>query len=420
VGGIGSIDHSTTKKSASRKKREIEDASYYIGLLREKETAILTEISRCQQETERLQSDAVAHERMESSYKELLNEVKDLEGTLADYSLAMEKMRSGTDPEHIQGFYQQLQRSNQDLANELDEIFLRRQRRQKETAAIEHEVSEIRKTIEYHLQQAGPEKFQAYLDLRSELQNLETEEKMRETQIKQLETTINDLESELARGIGGKIRQEYNSALEEIDRLKASILELDEDLILIRMDPDEAHEHLLRKVKEHQMRIREIDEELNDIGSKTNELEMKRAEINDKLDEVHGESSQNMQVRYEALTFQDAEISSTILSLEEAIANVAEEHEKIRSSIVELREQINQEISENDAELPSRGMFEEIKETVAFKEKHIETSQQTLLRLDIQKQQRAEEVCATYVISGRFCFKLMLVVIHNVGSKLAS
>ena len=60
--------------------------------------------------------------------EDLNNEVRQLEGQLADYNLALDKLRTNTRPEDVQNTFQHVKNNNEKLKNELDEIFMQRKR----------------------------------------------------------------------------------------------------------------------------------------------------------------------------------------------------------------------------------------------------------------------------------------------------
>jgi intraflagellar transport protein 74 len=52
--------------------------------------------------------------------EELNNEVRQLEGQLADYNLALDKLRTNTRPEDVKNTYQHVKNNNEKLKLELD------------------------------------------------------------------------------------------------------------------------------------------------------------------------------------------------------------------------------------------------------------------------------------------------------------
>ena len=102
----------------------MQDPAYFVGLLRSKINAITSEIETLSRESDTRERDINQYGQYERTYESLLNEVRDLEGTLADYNLARDKIRTGADPQDIETFSKQLREQNNASAQELDQFVL--------------------------------------------------------------------------------------------------------------------------------------------------------------------------------------------------------------------------------------------------------------------------------------------------------
>ena len=60
------------------------------------------------------------YNKLETRLEDLNGEVRQLEGQLADYNLAMDKLRTNTRPEDVKNTYQHVKNNNEKLKNELD------------------------------------------------------------------------------------------------------------------------------------------------------------------------------------------------------------------------------------------------------------------------------------------------------------
>lgn len=72
--------------------RIVEDVAYYIGLLRKKITEISEEIKKLEAEYNQLEVDKSQYAQNEKRYETLLKDKERLEGELADYNLALDKV----------------------------------------------------------------------------------------------------------------------------------------------------------------------------------------------------------------------------------------------------------------------------------------------------------------------------------------
>ena len=73
--------------------RLVEDTSYYVGLIRKKMNEINTETNRLRQEIDQQSKDSSQIAQLEKKYETLLKNKEALEGQLADYNLALDKVR---------------------------------------------------------------------------------------------------------------------------------------------------------------------------------------------------------------------------------------------------------------------------------------------------------------------------------------
>jgi len=72
----------------------VQDASYFVGLLRQKINEITVEIGRMRSDADKAAKDSAVLVQYERKYDVLIKEVRGLEGDLADYNLAMDKSRT--------------------------------------------------------------------------------------------------------------------------------------------------------------------------------------------------------------------------------------------------------------------------------------------------------------------------------------
>jgi intraflagellar transport protein 74 len=109
-------------KTASGPGRQVQDSSFYVGLLRTKITDITKEIRKIKTDMDQMEKDAGQYSQLERKYESHLMEVRNLEGTLADYNLAMDKLRTSTDPQEVKNYQQNLEMRNRNEAAEIDKV----------------------------------------------------------------------------------------------------------------------------------------------------------------------------------------------------------------------------------------------------------------------------------------------------------
>ena len=73
-----------------------------------------------------------------------LPQVRNLEGELADYNLAMDKARTSVDPAEVARFQAQLAAHNKESERQIDQIFVERQEREQGVQRLETQIREVR------------------------------------------------------------------------------------------------------------------------------------------------------------------------------------------------------------------------------------------------------------------------------------
>lgn len=81
--------------------RLVEDTSYYVGLVRKKMTDVNQETTRLRQEIDQQSKDSSQIAQLEKKYETLLKNKEALEGQLADYNLALDKVSSKLCPQSL-------------------------------------------------------------------------------------------------------------------------------------------------------------------------------------------------------------------------------------------------------------------------------------------------------------------------------
>lgn len=100
------------KTSAGGVGRQVQDSSFFIGVLRNKMGDARGEIVRLRAEIERHEKDTSQQGHLDRTHESLLQEVKTLEASLADYNLAVDKTRTTADPGEVARYLNDLEDQN--------------------------------------------------------------------------------------------------------------------------------------------------------------------------------------------------------------------------------------------------------------------------------------------------------------------
>lgn len=70
----------------------VQDSAFYVGLLRKRTSDITNEIRKLQTEVDQSSRDNTQYNQLEKKYETLAKQKETLEGQLADYNLALDKV----------------------------------------------------------------------------------------------------------------------------------------------------------------------------------------------------------------------------------------------------------------------------------------------------------------------------------------
>lgn len=127
-GGIAGVRPMTSSHT-----RSVFDVSYYRNLVSAKLKELDAEIQSLGAEAEKREREATATASLERRHEELLQEIRNLEGSAADYNLAQDKLRAGVPAEEVLKYAGVLRERNDRLVKEVDNIF--RERKQVSASA---------------------------------------------------------------------------------------------------------------------------------------------------------------------------------------------------------------------------------------------------------------------------------------------
>ena len=130
--------------------RTVFDKSYYLGVLPQKITELKAEIENFQTEMEDISRNADLYKNLERQKEDLIKEVRNSEGELADYNLTLDKMRAGTPVEEVLSTFEYIRLQNMRQREEVDKLFIDRKR-------IEEEIAQMKAWLGTVEQQAAAE-----------------------------------------------------------------------------------------------------------------------------------------------------------------------------------------------------------------------------------------------------------------------
>ena len=142
--------------------RKIYNKQYYLGVLKKKNQVLSSEVAKFKQDIQNINKDNSQYIILEKEYDGLINEVRKLEGELADYNLAQDKFRAGTKVEDIMALFHHIKSQNDKKKQQLDELFIERKEMENEFNDINSEINRINAANEEKVNELDPDKREQY------------------------------------------------------------------------------------------------------------------------------------------------------------------------------------------------------------------------------------------------------------------
>lgn len=355
--------------------RQVEDASYWVGKLRQKTAELQAEIDRMKAEVDQFHKDSTTYQNYERKYESLIKEVRSLEGQLADYNLAMDKSRTSTDPREIHHYFQSLKARNEHEAKEIDNVFLRRQDRDRQTHRIEEQIARLNEMAAAKMNALPRDKQEMYGRLLDENRHLAEDLNGKQSELERLNREIAEVEEQLRRD---PYRDEYGRLEKQLGRVERERAQLEEEAAQTSLDPAEAREKMLARAREDNQRLVTLTDRLKDVQEEVARKRKVASDLSLDLEERKGEAGDTK--KYEVLYQRDQEMTEFIEAFPETREAAVREQKAAQEKITALLTHISTDL-ERQSNLPSRQRVSAMREDLSFRTRVMESAQTTHQRL---------------------------------------
>jgi intraflagellar transport protein 74 len=366
--------------------RQVQDNTYYLGLLRNKITEITTEINKFKREISQFHADNSQYAQLERKYEAYIKEVRQLEGQLADYNLAMDKTRTGSDPADLAQYQARLKDKNEYEKREVDNIFMHRKQKDELVQKCESEIISLQQQAEQKINSLAPEKVQEYRQLVQQNQMGQQNAAQLRSELEGINQRVRAAEHELNRD---QLRDEYHRLVNQVDRLERERSTLEEEVRTSNMDPEQVRQMLLTKVKEDNATIAQLESSLKTVND---EMSRMRRQIGDHEDQLEQrKSDEGTHQKYEVLFQRDQEMTQFIENYSETEKKGLQEQKDTQQVIVQLLEAMSKDLGRQNS-MPTVDQVNEMQSDLTFKERQLKASQSTQERLEAELNKRKAEL----------------------------
>ena len=369
--------------------RQVADKGYYLLELRQRVQEVNSEVETIVKEIEQIEQDNNLQVQLSRKYDNLLREVREREGELADFNLALDKVRTHTEASDLREMFIRLQERNEHERTNVDEAFLR-------AANIEKTIRDMEETAEQAYQEIstrigkdlGADAEREYGELLEEEKLLSEENKERERLLGDIDLRIDIAQSDLnseayrvhARGL------ELKRTHAQLSREKAVI----EEELSEEQTGEQLKDRLLKQIKDANGEIAELEMKIREMEKTISRL---HGEVEAKENDIHSAKNNRVQAgKYEALAQKDRQMDEFIAQFPEAMSEEVAQREQLQMGIVTLLKHISQHVVLKESLPDDEGKLDQLKSELSFQQMSQAQAQQTLAEVKAELARRKDEL----------------------------
>eukprot|EP00746_Dinoflagellata_sp_MGD_P150083 gnl/MRDRNA2_/MRDRNA2_82013_c0_seq1.p1 gnl/MRDRNA2_/MRDRNA2_82013_c0~~gnl/MRDRNA2_/MRDRNA2_82013_c0_seq1.p1 ORF type:complete len:603 (+),score=163.27 gnl/MRDRNA2_/MRDRNA2_82013_c0_seq1:86-1894(+) len=386
MGLTGAGAKTGTKTGAGR---QIYDKSYYMMQMRSKIKELSGELTGFNKEIEIMQKDHQLYAQSEKRYGDLVKTVRDLEGNLADYNLALDKHRSDSGPEEVHHMYMFLKQGNDQQRQELDQCFLEKKAHEEEIEKMDATMNAVRRSAEERLNELHPDQRDEYRQLQEENESITSQLSGHGGHRQQLEAVMDHLNvlegrlrSDVVRIRAQELREQAQPLLQKREQLEAEAQQAS-------LSIPEQRDMLLAKVKSDNAATVETEREATELKAEIQRCKKQITEMDVDISERKSEG--NDQQKYEVLLSKDQEMTAFIEGCDDAKGEELAKTKEKQQNICKLLENISKSLAAET----SRNITDQqndLEDELKFKNSQLQNSETTQTRLELNLEQRNGEL----------------------------
>ncbi len=355
--------------------RQIFDRSYYIGLLRAKQSELNQEIEKIHQKWERLQQDHASFFKLAQRQQTLEDDVKKLQGDLGNYNLMVDKSHTVTDPEEVEREYRALKAVNEKETKKIDVIITERSEIERRARDIDASIKKHQDAVQQKMDELPEEKRDKWFALQEEDRQLTTEIAGLQSQVEEVRNEVLNEEDALQRDPLKKQALELSRAVGEKEQ---EAEELRKATAHLRLSFPEQKKMLLDQVKRDNEEMRAIEEEMKLIKEEVNAGRDRLHEMDTDLAESQGGGQEDNQKKM--MDFYE-KMQQELGSFVEVKAQEEGDIQAAQTKTVDLLEYISK-LERAVVNMPTQQQAADMQDELKFKQQQMEQSQQTVDKME--------------------------------------
>ncbi|KAK2194084.1 hypothetical protein NP493_2g01002 [Ridgeia piscesae] len=349
-------------------QRQVQDKTYFLGLLRGKINELNAEIIRLRKEVETITEDQSGYLSYEKRAESLASEIRDLQGELADYNTLVDKLNTDESINDIRMDCDELKVQNDRESKTLDTLFEAKKEKESLIRQLEIELQQEKSMTDTLVEHMDSDMRQKYLQLKDTNEHLLRQLENGQQQMDQLNVKKEMLEEELS---VSPVKQEAVRLYEQLHELEEKRDQLLEET-QSRGTPQQEREKLLKQVKEDNSEMASMEKQVKMLTDRIAGIQDEIRQLDINIEENQGERNQ----KYKDLKRREESMDDFLGSFEETKAQEMEKIEQLEANIVLILEHMSRNMA-RFTHLPTPGELESMKDDLAFKEGEMEKARAT-------------------------------------------
>ena len=315
-------------------ERQIADRSFYLQALRNRMTEVDREVQALATEAEKIKRDMGMYAALERKYEERMTEVRALEGQLADFNLAFDKIRTHTEVVDIKAQLDRIARTNELERRELDEVFMQRSETENKVKEVNEQLNELQMKAESTFSALGNAARQDYVQSLQNNQITYDQIVEKESIVYRLEDRIFALQTELKNETYASVHRTVKVVRRE-EALKAEQMKLEEESASA-LTPEQMRERLVQQAANDSQAVKQLERKLKQvvelIEKYVDDLQTKTSLAKDlassaallKKDETSAEKTKRVNEFLDSFPSEQESLLLQKSNLQQSIANILE------------------------------------------------------------------------------------------------
>ncbi|KAI0209160.1 intraflagellar transport 74 [Lamellibrachia satsuma] len=349
-------------------QRQVQDKTYFLGLLRGKINELNAEIVRLRKEVDTITEDQSSYLSYEKRAESLASEIRDLQGELADYNTLVDKLNTDESINDIRMDCSEMKVQNDRESKSLDTLFEAKKEKEGLIRQCEVELQQEKSMTDTLVEHMDASMRQKYLQLKDTNEHLLRQLENGQQQLDQLNVKKEMLEEDLA---VSPVKQEAVRLYEQLHELEEKRDQLLEET-QSRGTPQQEREKLLKQVKEDNSEMASMEKQVKMLTDRIAGISDEIRQLDIGIEENQGERNQ----KYKDLKRREETMDEFLTSFDETKAQEMDKIEQLESNVVLILEHMSRNMA-RFTHLPTPSELESMKDDLAFKEGEMQKAQAT-------------------------------------------